>query len=180
MVLQIHSDVSYLNEANAKSTAGGHYFLGKAPDNNKPIFLNGAIHTLCTILKFIASSAAEAELGSLFLNAKKGKEIKYILEALNHKHPPIHIHVDNATTVSIANQSIKRQRSKQMEMRYFLVLDQVSNKHFLIKWYPRQENFGDYVTKHHLAHHHQKVRPYYVHTPDSPQYLIHALPPSVI
>ena len=42
------------------------------PHNKQPIRLNGAIYTLCTVLKFIASSVAEAELGALFLNIKEG------------------------------------------------------------------------------------------------------------
>ena len=51
MILQIHSDASYINEPGARSTAGGHYFLGKTPLPHQPIFLNGAIYSLCTILK---------------------------------------------------------------------------------------------------------------------------------
>ena len=75
MILNIHSDASYLSEPNAKSRASGHFFLGSKPVDGQPIFLNGAIHTLCTILKFVASSAAESELGALFLCAKKGETL---------------------------------------------------------------------------------------------------------
>ena len=60
MVLQIHTDASYLSETKARSRAAGHYFLGWPPHDNQPIRLNGAIHTMCTVLKFVASSAAEA------------------------------------------------------------------------------------------------------------------------
>ena len=60
MILNIHSDTSYLVEPGAKSRVGGHYFLGWLPENNKPIRLNGAVHVVCSILKFMASSAAEA------------------------------------------------------------------------------------------------------------------------
>ena len=38
--------------------------------DGEPITLNGAIFTLRTILKFVASPAAEAELGALFMNLK--------------------------------------------------------------------------------------------------------------
>ena len=51
-------------------------FLGKTPVNGALVWLNGAIRTLCVILNFVASSAAEAELGALFLNAKAGKNNK--------------------------------------------------------------------------------------------------------
>ena len=70
MILNCHSDASYLTAPKARSRAGGHFFLGSLLINGKPINLNGPIHSLCSILKFVAASAAEAELGSLFLNAK--------------------------------------------------------------------------------------------------------------
>ena len=40
MILNIHSDASYLSEPRARSRAAGHYFLGSIPDKNKPIKLN--------------------------------------------------------------------------------------------------------------------------------------------
>ena len=64
MLLQLHSDASYLNEKHGNSTAGGHFFLGNQVYDDKPIFLNGAVHTLYSILKYVAASAAEAELGA--------------------------------------------------------------------------------------------------------------------
>ena len=51
MILYIHSDASYLSEPQARSRAGGHYFLGdKRPDmttppTNRPR-LNGPIHSI--------------------------------------------------------------------------------------------------------------------------------------
>ena len=70
MILNVHSDASYLSAPKARSRAGGYYFLGSLPKDNKPIKLNGAFFVLCTILRLVAASAAEAELGALFLNAK--------------------------------------------------------------------------------------------------------------
>ena len=67
MILQVHSDVSYMNETKARSTASGHYFLGNNIKSGKPNILNGAIHTLFKMVG-VAASAAEADLGSLFLN----------------------------------------------------------------------------------------------------------------
>ena len=75
MVLNIHSDASYLNAPKARSRIGGHYFLGWIPHDNIPIKLNGAIHVISTILKFVTASAAEAKLGALFVNAKEGRVI---------------------------------------------------------------------------------------------------------
>jgi len=71
----------------------------------------------------VAASATEAKLGALFLNAQEAKVIRLVLEELGHPQPPTPIHVDNTTTVGIVNNTIKRQRSRAMEMRYFWLLD---------------------------------------------------------
>ena len=93
MVLNIHSDASYASERGAKSRAAGHYFIGWVPLNNEPIRLNGGIYTLCNIMKFVASSATEAELGALSMNAKEGRIIKLTLKELGHPQPPTPIHL---------------------------------------------------------------------------------------
>ena len=180
MILQIHSDASYISEPQARSTAGGHYFIGHHPKDSQPIQLNGAIYSLCTVLKHVAASAAEAELGALFLNTQEAKILRIILEEMGHPQPPTPIHCDNKTAVGIANSTVKRQRSRAMEMRYFWVVDQVQNKTVRIIWHPGAENLGDYVTKHHSAAHHQDKRKYYTHQPDSPRFLTRALAPSVL
>jgi hypothetical protein len=68
MVMNIHSNASYLSAPKSRSRACGHFFLGWLPVDREPIQLNGAFHTLCSIRRFIVASAAEAELGALFLN----------------------------------------------------------------------------------------------------------------
>ena len=75
MILNIHSDASYLSEKGTKSCVAGQFFLGFDPTPNKPIILNGAIYTFCGILQFIVTSTAEAELRALFLNCKEEKVI---------------------------------------------------------------------------------------------------------
>ena len=88
MVLNIHSDAFYASERGANSRAASHYFLGWKPRDNAPIRLNGAIYTLCNIMKFVASSAAEAELGTLFMNAKEARIIQLTLKEMCHPQPP--------------------------------------------------------------------------------------------
>ncbi len=72
MVMNIHSDASYLTEPKARSRKCGNFFMGRMPKDNKPIKLNSALHTLCSILQFVVASAAEAKLGALFLNRQEG------------------------------------------------------------------------------------------------------------
>ena len=155
MVLNIHSDTSYLNASEAWRHIGGHYFLGWIPHDNIPIKLNGTIHVINTILKFVAASAAKAKLGALFVNAKEGHVIRLILQELGHPQSPTQIHCDNSTAAGIANNTVKCQRSRSMEMQYFWIIDQVASKQFDVKWHHVLKNLGDYHTKHHTLSHHQ-------------------------
>jgi hypothetical protein len=72
MIMNVHSDASYLTKSNAHSRACGHFFMGWSPTDGDPIRLNGEFFTICAILHFVVASAAEAELGALFLNCKEG------------------------------------------------------------------------------------------------------------
>jgi hypothetical protein len=73
MILNVHSDASYLSAPKARSQAEGYFFLGSLPRNGDPIRLNGAIQITCTILKLVAASAAEAELGCPFPECSRGQ-----------------------------------------------------------------------------------------------------------
>ncbi len=91
---------------------------------------------LCAILRFVVASATEAELGALFLNCKEGIIFCMTLKELGHPQPKTPIHCNNATTVGIANNTVKRQQSRSMEMRYFWVCDKVAQDVYDIKWQP--------------------------------------------
>ena len=75
MVLAVHSDASYLNEEEARSRASRHHFLSEDvpfPPNN------GAIHNVAEIINGVMSLAAEAELGAMYINARKAVEEQII------------------------------------------------------------------------------------------------------
>ena len=91
-ILNIHSDASYLSEIKARSRLDGYFFLGIKITKGEKIKTNGNIFVLCGILKTVVCSAAEAELGALFLNIKKGKVLRILLEELGHKQPPTPVH----------------------------------------------------------------------------------------
>ncbi len=163
MVLNIPSDAPYLSETKAHSRACSHFFMGWSPKNGDPIKLNGEFFTLCTVLHFVVALAAEAELDALFLNCKEGIIFQLTLEELGHPQPQTPVHCNNATTVGIANNTVKRQQLQSMEMRYFLVGDKVAQDAYKIKWHPGEENLADYQNKHHIGSHHQTVCPWYLH-----------------
>jgi hypothetical protein len=88
------------------------FFMGWRADPTKPIKINGALFTLCAILRIVLASAVEAKLGALFLNCKQAMTIfRLTLEEMGHPQPPTPIDCDNSTAVGIANNTVKWQRS---------------------------------------------------------------------
>ena len=66
-ILTAHSDASYLNKRLSCSRAGSHIFLSE----NDPLrAFDAPVLTIATIIKFVVSSAAESELGALFITTK--------------------------------------------------------------------------------------------------------------
>ena len=80
MALKVHSDASYLSAPKARSRAGGHLFKGKYSDASKANIHNGKLVYVVSIIKHVVSSAAEAEMGDLFINMKEEEVIRKTLE----------------------------------------------------------------------------------------------------
>ena len=95
MILNGHSDASHLSAANGKIFAGECFFVGSLPTDGKAIQLNGNIMITCKMLKLVAASALEAELGALFVNTKEARILQFIILELGHPQPQNSIHVDN-------------------------------------------------------------------------------------
>eukprot|EP00957_Ditylum_brightwellii_P173695 13224641-Ditylum_brightwellii.AAC.2 len=64
---------------------------------------NGLVHAVCKTIRNVMSLSAEAELGTLFINAKKGEELQTALEEMGHVKPPMPIMTDNSTACGIIN-----------------------------------------------------------------------------
>ena len=128
-----------------------------------PFLLNGIIHVVCKILRNIISSAAEAELGALFLNAKEVVPIRTTLIEMNWPRPPTPIQVENSTAVVIANHTIKQKMSKSMNIRLYWVIERIKQGQFRVYWQPGIKNLSDYPTKHLSTEHHIKFCPLYLH-----------------
>ncbi len=122
MILCVHSDAGYCNEKKARSRAGGHFFLSnkdQLPPNN------GAIMTNATIIKAVMSSAAEAELGALFLNAKEAVYLRQRLTKMGHPQPRTPIQTNNTTAEGVINNKIQSKQTKAIDMRFHWLHNQV-------------------------------------------------------
>jgi hypothetical protein len=115
MVLVVHSDTSYLSKPMAQSCAGGHFFM--ASDVEKPIN-NGSILNFAQLIKAVMSSAAEAELGALYINARKAIPQQQTLKEMDHKQPPSPMQSDNTTALGVVNNNIQPRCTKAMDMRF--------------------------------------------------------------
>jgi hypothetical protein len=63
MILHINSDASYLSENEAKSRAGGLFYISSDTKTDKKL-TNGAILIISKVLRHVMSSAAEAEIAA--------------------------------------------------------------------------------------------------------------------
>jgi hypothetical protein len=156
MILVVHSDASYLSEPQARSRAGGHFFLtteAEEPPNN------GAILNVSKIMTSVMSSAADAELGALYINACEAVPIRNLLQEMGHKQPKTPMQTDNSTALGVVNSNIQPRRTKSMDMRFYWLRDRDSQGQFRYYWKPGPTNLADYWTKHHPASHHIEKRP---------------------
>ena len=109
------------------------------------------------------ASAAEAELGYLFLNCQEYVPIQITLEEMGHSQPPTPVQVDNSTALGIATGTIKQRKSKATDMQFYWIWDRSNQDQFNIYWKPSSTNRGGCFTKHFPPAHHSTVRPSYLH-----------------
>ena len=118
---------------------------------------NGAIQTTAQIIKAVMSSAAEAEIGALYINCREAVPARHTLEFLGHTQPPTPIQTDNTTALGVVNNNVMK-KLKAMDMKYHWLRDRITQQQFRHYWAPGSDNKGDYVTKHHAPIHHQAIR----------------------
>jgi hypothetical protein len=82
------------------------------------------------------SSAAEAEIGALYLNAREATYLQQILIEMGHPQPPTPIQTDNTTAEGVVNHKIQPKRTKAMDMRFHWLRDRKQRQQFRIYWRP--------------------------------------------
>jgi hypothetical protein len=110
----------------------------------------------------VLASAAEAEVGGLFINGQAACPLRTTLTKLGHHQPPTIIVTDNECAQGIANDTVKQKRSKAIDMRFYWIRDRVAQNQFQILWKKGADNLADYFTKHHPPSHHRQMRQMYL------------------
>eukprot|EP00804_Cyclotella_cryptica_P014004 CCRYP_002480-RA/>CCRYP_002480-RA protein AED:0.39 eAED:0.39 QI:0/0/0/1/0/0/2/0/237 len=111
------------------SRAGGHFFLSE--DDPFPCN-NGAILTLAQIIKPVMSSAAKAELGALYINAREAIPQQHLLNELGHHQPITPIQINNSMAIGVVTNIIQPKRTKAMDMQFHWLYCQENQKQFCI------------------------------------------------
>ncbi len=154
-VLAIHSDAGYLNESKARIRAGGDSFFSS---NVQFLPNNGAVLNIAQIINAVMSSAAEANRGALFPNAKEAVHMQRILHKMGHPQPCTPIQMNNSTAEGVINSRVRPKRTKLMDMQFEWLLDRAEQGQFCIYWRPGKTNLADYFTEHHPPVHHHNVQ----------------------
>jgi hypothetical protein len=88
-----------------------------AGDDKIPIN-NGAILNISQIIISVMSSAAEAELGAQFINAKTAVSMRTMLEELGHPQMRTPMQTDNSTAYALLTNKILPKALKAMDMQF--------------------------------------------------------------
>jgi hypothetical protein len=115
MVLIAHSNASYLSKPKAQSCARGHFFMSSDITNPHN---NGAVLNNAQLIKAVMSLAAEAELGTLSINARKAVPMHQLLTEMGHIQPRTPVQTNNSTACGVVNSNIQPRQTKAMDMRF--------------------------------------------------------------
>ena len=146
MILAAHSDVGFHNESKGRSQAGARIFLSE--DNLIPRW-NGPVLSVAQIIKFVFTSAAEAQLGSLFITAQRMVPLRQNLIEMGWPQKLPIVQTDNTTVEGVVNGTIFANKLKSMDSRFQRLWCREYWKQFRFYWDKGPNNWDDYTTKHH-------------------------------
>ena len=127
-------------------------------DKAKDPMDNEAVLNIAKIMKNVMSSAAESEIGALFLNSRKAIPARTTLIKMGHPQPPTPIQIDNTTGLGVFGKSLTPKAMKSTDMQHWWMRDRSDQNQFRYYCGPGKYNWTDYWTKHLCAAHHHKKR----------------------
>ena len=96
----------------------------------------------------VAQSSTEAEFMALSDVVKEVKWIIMLLHELNYNViTPVNINIDNKSTIKIGENDACHERTKHIDVRHFMVRDEIKNKMIKLKWVSTQQQLADILTK---------------------------------
>ncbi len=116
------------------------------------------------------SSAAEAELGALFINARTAISICQTPVELGHPQPCTPMQTNNPTAHALLTNKILPKALKAMDLCFHWLRYRNAQGQFCYYWRPDTQNLADYFTKHYPSSHHKSVRPTILTPANNPKY----------
>ena len=80
---------------------------------------NGAVLNIAHIMKTVMSSAAEAEIGAMYVNARNAVPARKILDEMGHRQPQTPTQSDNSAAHSVVTNNVHPERTKATGMIFY-------------------------------------------------------------
>ena len=133
------SDADWGGSAGRKSTSGYCFLLNKS---------GGAISWKSRKQPTVALSTCEAEYIATSVAIQEAKFLTQLLNEIDvEKVEPVTLFVDNQSTIAIANDPIRNQRTKHIDIKYHFIRSEIKNGRIAMKNVPSQENMAAVFTK---------------------------------
>ena len=91
---------------------------------------NGAVLSIAQIIKNTMTSAADAEIGALYINTRQVVPTRYLLEEMGHPQPPTPVQTDDTTALGFVTKNLQPKATKSTDMNYWFMRDRQDQKQF--------------------------------------------------
>ena len=124
-----HVNASYFSVSNNKGT-----LLPPDPSSVTPARPDSAIYVMSQAMRQVLASPAKAEVGATFYGSQDAVLLRKCLIDLEHSQDATLIITDNVCADRILNNTIKQNRSKAMDMRFYWVRCRIAQGQFRLLW----------------------------------------------
>ncbi len=128
--------MSPMSKPKACSQAGGHMFM--AGQEEIPT-INGMVLNILQIIRAVMSSAAEAKLGVLFINAKTAVSMHRTLKELVHPQMWTLIQTNNSTAHALLTNKFLPKALKSMDMQFHWLRCRSTQNQYWYYWRPETQ-----------------------------------------
>ena len=123
---------------------------------------NGAVLTVAQIIKHVMTSAADAEIGALYINTRHAIQTRDTLQDMGHPQLPTPMQTDNTTALGFVTNNLQPKSTRSTDMQHWFMRDRQDQLQFKYYWVSGKFNDGDYPKKHFWLDHHREKRPRYL------------------
>ena len=127
-------------------------------NNSTMLGNNGAVLNIPKIIKSVMISAAEAEIGAMFINVQEAVSQWMMLIEMGHPQPQAPIQTENYVALSVVTNNVQPQRTKAMDMRFHWLRCRDAQGQLRYYWRPVTETLGNYWTKNQPSAHHKSIQ----------------------